>query len=137
MDTGIIGPDPRGSQLGTTCSRGSLISAHIVFITDAENDQSAWGSLRPTGEADERPYLAPAIASITQAAELTNRQRDVLEGLCRPRTKSQIADDPVISKETVKMHARNVYAAFDVHSQQELCALVAEREARLRHKAEE
>lgn len=44
--------------------------------------------------------------------------------LARHKTSSEIAQELFIFAATAKTHARNIYRKLDVHSREELCALV-------------
>ena len=56
---------------------------------------------------------------------LTPRERQVAELICkangrRPTTNPQMAVQLGISRETVKIHVRNIFNKFDIHSKVEL-----------------
>lgn len=102
-----------------------------LLITSTENDSKAWGSLRPSGVHALRPYFHDAVAVLAQSVDLTERQREVYGLLCQGRSKKEIASELFLSQETVKVHMRNVYRRFDVHSQQELRRLLEAEEVRL------
>ena len=55
---------------------------------------------------------------------LTEREVEVLELLCRGRSKNYIADTLFISENTVRSHARHIYRKLDVHSRQEAMDLL-------------
>lgn len=55
---------------------------------------------------------------------LTAREADVLELLARGRDVPYIAEELVISKNTVRSHTKNIFAKTGVHSRQELIDLV-------------
>ena len=56
---------------------------------------------------------------------LTPRERDVMALLARGNNSQRVEEKLSIKHNTVKFHARNVYAKLGVHSQQELIDLVA------------
>jgi len=62
-----------------------------------------------------------------EGAELTARERDVLELLQDRRTNPEIAEELSIGIETVRTHARNVYRKLGVPSRREL-ARMAQRD---------
>lgn len=64
------------------------------------------------------------IADIADEAELTKREREVMEFLARGRSAKYIADALVISQNTVWSHVKRVYAKTGVSSKQELIDLV-------------
>jgi NarL family two-component system response regulator LiaR len=57
---------------------------------------------------------------------LTSREWQVVDRLCLRRTTEQIADELVLSLETVRTHIKNIMRKLDVHSRDEAVA-VAER----------
>ena len=57
---------------------------------------------------------------------LTARESEIMELIAKGRSKKYIASDLFISENTVRMHAKNVYAKLGVHSRQELISLVEE-----------
>ena len=64
---------------------------------------------------------------MAEQAGLTQRERDILALLARGNNAQHIQEELSISHNTVKYHARNVYRKLDVHSQQELIDLLAEK----------
>ena len=65
-----------------------------------------------------------AMPTIAQKYGLTPREADVLEGLFNGRTAPYIARDLSVSINTVRSHAKHIYAKLSVHSQQELIDLI-------------
>lgn len=55
---------------------------------------------------------------------LTARELEVMQMLCRGRSKAYIAETLFITENTVKGHARRLYAKLDVHSKKELQQLI-------------
>lgn len=51
---------------------------------------------------------------------LTKREIEVMKLLCKGRSKSYIAENLVISENTVRTHARHIYQKLDVHSKQDI-----------------
>lgn len=56
---------------------------------------------------------------------LTAREIEVLQLLCKGRSKSYIAESLFISENTVRSHSKHIYAKLDVHSKQEILDLIA------------
>jgi two-component system nitrate/nitrite response regulator NarL len=50
---------------------------------------------------------------------LSKRERDVLFGMVEGKRGSQIAQELMISTQTVQTHTRNIFAKLDVHSRLE------------------
>ena len=55
---------------------------------------------------------------------LTPREIEVIQYLCKGRSKGYIAETLFISENTVRTHARNAYEKLSVHSRQELMSLI-------------
>lgn len=112
-----------------------FISFGIMFaallLTSSSNDAKAWGSLRPANSAFLQPYFDEAVNALVEERGLTARQAQVFALLCRGKTRKEIAAELVLSQETIKVHMRNIYREFNVHSQQELRKVVEAEEVRL------
>ena len=50
---------------------------------------------------------------------------EVLQLLCKGRSKSYIAESLFISENTVRSHSKHIYAKLDVHSKQDILDLIA------------
>ena len=82
----------------------------------------------PPSAASVPDPLEPALDRLAARCDLTARERDVLGYLARGRSARFIAQDLVLSENTVWAHIKHVYAKMGVHSRQELMS-VAERAA--------
>jgi DNA-binding NarL/FixJ family response regulator len=65
------------------------------------------------------PAPMPGAASSTDAPRLTERELEVLDLVAHGRTNAEIADDLVISPNTVRNHIRNVLDKLQMHSRLE------------------
>ncbi|MFB9566013.1 LuxR C-terminal-related transcriptional regulator [Saccharopolyspora hordei] len=85
--------------------------------------------------------LGPVLRELREDAEragqrsgplavLSDRERDVLTGMVNGKRGAQIAEDLMISAETVRTHTRSILAKLQVHSQLE--AVSVAREAGMR-----
>ena len=91
-------------------------------------------AVRGEGTADEAfppaPSASPASSLERQCAQvvaqygLSAREADVLVLLARGRDAAYVAEELVISKNTVRTHMKNIFAKTGVHSRQELIDLV-------------
>lgn len=59
-------------------------------------------------------------ARLARSYDLTRREEDVLRLLMEGRTFSEVADELVVSVNTVKSHVRRVYAKMGVAGKQDL-----------------
>ena len=88
--------------------------------------------------ADGSPEFVPPLdtfadidarcEAIAARVGLTRRELEVMQLICKGRSKRYIAEKFVISENTVRTYAKQLYAKLDVHSRQELLTLV-ERES--------
>ncbi|WP_283169621.1 helix-turn-helix transcriptional regulator [Curtanaerobium respiraculi] len=58
---------------------------------------------------------------------LTGRETEVIKLLVKGRSKSYIAEELIISENTVRSHARHIYKKLDVHSKQDIMDLLMEQ----------
>ena len=83
---------------------------------------------------DELLWEAPCRA-VARDFGLTPRETDVLAQIARGRMLGEIADEFVLSKNTVKMHTKHIYQKLDVHSKQEAIEIVNEERFRMQQGA--
>ena len=83
----------------------------------------SWESELPL---DERQARTPedAVRELGSQRGLTAREAEVLALMCTGRGVPAIAEKMGVSANTVRFHAKNLYAKLDVHSRQELAELV-------------
>ncbi len=105
-----------------------FISLVILFVCfDDSPRATAPASARPA-EPLHRPFKE-ALEKIAGDAKLTPTEANVLELIARGHNAESVRKELVISVNTAKTHIRNIYAKLDIHSQQELIALVNETKA--------
>ena len=86
----------------------------------------------PIGKGDEAPRgAAPANAksetnALAQQHALTPREREILDCLLKGKSVPAIAAEVFLSASTVRTHVRHIYQKFDVHSRDELIAVIEE-----------
>lgn len=59
-----------------------------------------------------------------QNFRLSNRETEVMELLVRGNTVAHIAEELVVSENTIRTHSKRIYAKLAVHKRQELIDLV-------------
>ena len=77
--------------------------------------------------APEAVYLdriSKQVAAVRAAYRLSAREAEVMEHIVRGKTVVRIAEELIISENTVRMHSKRIYAKLDVHKKQELIDLV-------------
>ncbi len=91
------------------------------------NDKIAgkvWGrriELTPKGRQEE--LLSETCQTIAKTYHLTAKEREILEHLVHKKSLNQIAEELVVSKNTVRTHVRNLYAKTGAHSQSDVYKL--------------
>ena len=66
-----------------------------------------------------------ALLLMAQNYQLTRREVDIARLLLQGKSKASVGEELCLSESTVRTHARNLYAKLDVHSRDQLAALVA------------
>lgn len=104
---------------------GGVGSAGIAGGAGTAGNAAAASSADATGDwayGDE--YWKGPCRSLADEFGLTPRETEVLEQLAQGRDLAFMEEKFVISRNTVKMHVRNIYAKLGVHSKQEVIDLV-------------
>ena len=70
--------------------------------------------------------LERAIAAIPETVGISVREAQIMALFAQGRSANWIAEDLVISKNTVRSHIRSIYTKLDVHSRKELLAKLAQ-----------
>lgn len=103
------------------------VAAACIFAnasSDAEERLFSPGSWQQSGEADRFALLESACETVGAEHGLTSREVEILQLVCRGRSKRYIAEHLAISENTVRWHAKNLYAKLGVNSREELLDLV-------------
>ncbi len=79
----------------------------------------------PAPEQSMFASIDDGCLALGESRGLTSREVEVLQLLCKGRSKSYIAESLFISENTVRSHAKHIYAKLDVHSKQEILDLIA------------
>jgi DNA-binding NarL/FixJ family response regulator len=62
------------------------------------------------------PFETPSLA------QLTLRQKEILEGIVKGKSYKMVAEELSITTDTVKFHVKNIYEILQIHSRHELAA---------------
>src|SRR5699024_9690307 len=76
---------------------------------------------------DERVYqdrISKQAAAVRQHYRLSAREAEVMELIARGNTVARIAEDLVVSENTIRTHSKRIYAKLDIHKKQELLDLI-------------
>lgn len=115
-------------QLGTLLAVG--LAGSCIYLRSERNTRTGWGLIRPA-ESDDVPVFDKTLEIMCADYSLTPREREVFALLAHGRNRAFIAEELTLSKETVKIHIRNVYSKLNVHSQQDLITKVNDEIASL------
>jgi DNA-binding CsgD family transcriptional regulator len=103
--------EPDSSQSGR---RAIMLEEHLAHIA---------AELRSSGLLTPSPEM-PSIELSLDLAELSERQREIVQKLLRGERVAEIARTMYLSPSTVRNHLSAVFRKFKVHSQIELIALL-------------
>lgn len=96
-------------------------------LRDARSDDAATGALLgPESLALNPDALEACIAAIPENAGISAREAQIMLLFAQGRSANWIAEDLVISKNTVRSHIRSIYTKLDVHSRKELLEKLAQ-----------
>ena len=98
--------------------RKRRVAPEGVTAPDAQNPVTA-----ETPAVQQGPDRSPAEL-VSDAHNLSQREREVLVLIMRGRNVPAIAEELVLSRNTVQTHVRHIYEQLGVHSRQELVAYV-------------
>lgn len=95
-----------------------------LFISSTPSEKRPWGftSLIPAESPEIRRLRN--CGELARANKLTTRELEILQLLVAGSAKNEIAETLFISPATAKTHVRNIYSKLNVHSKNELAALV-------------
>lgn len=78
-------------------------------------------------DADAPNYqdrLSKQAALVRQHYRLSARETEVMELIARGNTVARIAEQLVVSENTIRTHSKRIYAKLDIHKKQELVDLL-------------
>jgi len=75
-----------------------------------------------TGES--RPRALPPTAHLPHFAQLTRREREIVQLICDGQSNQEIADETGSSLATVKQHTHSIFGKLEVTSRSRLIALM-------------
>lgn len=96
---------------------------------DKRGDRPPRASRKPQRERkrEERVYLdriSKQAALLQQHYRLSERETEVMELIARGNTVARIAEDLVVTENTIRTHSKRIYAKLDIHKKQELLDLI-------------
>lgn len=124
------GPQKDAGKSDQPVSRQASSNGHLIFETDSELSTQLWLAARLqdvtpemlVGELLVRGLEQEAFRAQAEAAlgALTPREQEIAWLTAQGHTNRQIAENLVISTETVKTHVRHVLDKFNVNSKADL-----------------
>jgi DNA-binding CsgD family transcriptional regulator len=101
---------------------GGLDALHRSLADGVASELAqSWSNARPEGVSSEVPSAGTDLSSLSQ------RERDVVNALCRGLRLSDIAKVLGISNHTARNHLKHVFRKLGVHSQVELLSMIGRR----------
>lgn len=107
-----------------------VLLAGSLLLSSRKNLQTGWGMVRPANESNDQDNFHLGCEFIGKQHGLTAREQEVFILVAEGKSRNEMCEILILSKETVKTHIRNIYRKVDIHSQQEAFFLVekAQRE---------
>ena len=93
----------------------------------AHEPQPAPRRARPQKHDDEHVFqdrISKQAALLRQHYRLSAREAEVMELIARGNTVVRIAEELVVSENTIRTHSKRIYAKLDIHKKQELLDLI-------------
>lgn len=79
---------------------------------------------RFAGETVYQDRISKQADLLRQHYRLSARETEVMELIARGNTVARIADDLVVSENTIRTHSKRIYTKLDIHKKQELLDLI-------------
>lgn len=94
----------------------------MVFCLESSGTdvQRIFADMRKKVAPEEFATIDERCASLGREHGLTDREIEVMQFLAKGRSKGYIAEELVVSENTVRAHARRLYAKLDIHTKAEL-----------------
>ena len=107
-----------------------MVVGVILLVWMSERSFNSNWAVRAVDVRDGRPVSDPRIALLARCElarklyGLTEREGEILTFLAEGKTYQQMCSELLVSANTVKTHARHMYAKLGVHTREEAVALV-------------
>ena len=87
-------------------------------------------SQAPTHPSDDGDAINRHCEALGAERGLSHREIEILQHLCKGRSRPYIAETLYLSENTVRTHSKRIYQKLDVHTRQELIDLISAPNAR-------
>lgn len=91
-------------------------------------DQPRSRTTKKKAAVEDAPFYQDRISKqaelLRQHYRLSAREAEVMELIARGNTVARIAEDLIVSENTIRTHSKRIYAKLDIHKKQELMDLI-------------
>ncbi|WP_172623442.1 helix-turn-helix transcriptional regulator [Arabiibacter massiliensis] len=101
-----------------------MLAITLLLETRDPAMQRIFSDLESRPAPQDFSFIDERCAALGGQYALTAREVEVMQLLCKGRSKAYIAETLFITENTVRGHARRLYAKLDVHSKKELQELI-------------
>ena len=101
-----------------------MLAITLLLETRDPAMQRIFSDLESRPAPQDFSFIDERCAALGEQCALTAREVEVMQLLCKGRSKAYIAETLFITENTVRGHARRLYAKLDVHSKKELQELI-------------
>lgn len=108
------------SKLQSKTNRVELITP----LTRNRNQPRPISPLPAAAKDSSSPSLSKQCQLVQKHYQLTDRETEVMEHLAQGRSMRSVAEELVVSENTIRTHAKHIYAKLDVHKRKELQELI-------------
>ena len=105
----------------------ALLAVSSICLESRDQD-TKWLFSDLWGEASVRQDSVDSLdercGQLAKEHDLTPREQEIMQYLCKGRTKAYIAEALYLTENTVKTHSKRIYTKLGIHSKRELLDLV-------------
>ncbi|MFZ5642898.1 MAG: LuxR C-terminal-related transcriptional regulator [Bacillota bacterium] len=123
LDTGVL-TNPLASPIAPVIGACLLFLINPLLVLLLHPLSVSLPQYHEEPESFEEPAAQPIYPAFWHS--LTNSEKNVYELICKGQTDAEIAADLIISRHTVKFHARNILRKAGVSNRKELLAQLAD-----------
>lgn len=123
----FISRPPRAGRVRHESQVELVHAGSRTTLAEADKDGKAAGAKLDLPLGDERQFrdrLSKQCLVAQGTYMLSSREAEVAELIARGRSVAQISEELFISENTVRTHSKHIYTKMDIHSKQELTALL-------------
>ena len=118
-----------GLKRAASENRAPASTIELVALNPEHPSRDNGPKQRDYVEGDFRDLLSKRMQVIRNRYQLSAREAEVAELVARGNTVAKVAEELVVSENTIRTHMRRLYAKLDIHKKQELLDLLEEVKA--------